>query len=61
MIEFAKFYTGDPFADVKEEEYFKLKDRIALECVERYEAVYRLQIRGHIEEIVIASPVTWAR
>lgn len=61
MIEFAKFYTGDPFADVKEEEYFKLKDRIALECVERYEAVTGCKIRGHIEEIVIASPVTWAR
>ena len=61
MIEFAKFYTGDPFADVKEEEYFKLKDSIALECVERYEAVTGCKIRGHIEEIVIASPVTWAR
>lgn len=61
MIEFAKFYTGDPFADVKEEEYFKLKDRIARECVERYESITGCNIHDHIEEIVIATPVTWAR
>ena len=61
MIEFAKFYTGDPFADVKEADYFKVKDRIARECVERYESVTGCNIHDHIEEIVIASPVTWAR
>ena len=61
MIEFATFYTGDPFANVKEEDYFKVKDRIARECVERYEAVTGCNIHDHIEEVVIASPVTWAR
>ena len=61
MMEFAKFYTGDPFANVTEEEYFKLKDRIARECVDRYEEVTGCSIRDHIEEIVTASPVTWAR
>ena len=61
FIQFSKFYTGDPFADVSEEEYFKLKDRIARECVERYEAVTGCRLQGHIEEIVVASPVTWAR
>ena len=61
MIEFAKFYTGDPFADIKEEDYFKVKDRIARECLERYESVTGCNIHDHVEEIVIASPVTWAR
>ena len=61
FIQFSKFYTGDPFADVTEEEYFKVKDRIARECVERYEEVTGCSLQGHIEEIVVASPVTWAR
>ena len=61
FIQFSKFYTGDPFADVTEEEYFKIKDRIARECVERYEEVTGCKLHGHIEEIVVASPVTWAR
>lgn len=61
FIQFSKFYTGDPFAEVTQEEYFKVKDRIARECVERYEAVTGCRLQGHIEEIVVASPVTWAR
>ena len=61
FIQFSKFYTGDPFADVTEEEYFKIKDRIARECVERYEEVTGCDLQSHIEEIVVASPVTWAR
>jgi prolycopene isomerase len=60
-IQFSKFYTGDPFKDVTEEEYFKVKDRIAKECVDIYEEVTGCNIRDHIEEIVVASPVTWAR
>ena len=32
MVQFAKFYTEDA-ANVTEEEYFKLKDRVAEECV----------------------------
>lgn len=61
FIQFSKFYTGDPFKDVTEADYFKLKDRIARECVERYEAVTGCDLQGHIEELVVASPVTWAR
>lgn len=61
FIQFSKFYIEDPFKDVTEEEYFKIKDRIARECVERYEAVTGCDLQSHIEEIVVASPVTWAR
>ena len=61
FLQFSKFYDGDPFKDVTEEEYFKIKDRIANECIERYEEVTGCDIKNHIEEIVIASPVTWAR
>ncbi len=37
MVQFAKFYKEDAFANVTEEEYFKLKDRIAEECVTHFE------------------------
>ncbi len=46
FIQFSKFYTGDPFKDVTEADYFKIKDRIARECVERYEGRHRLRPAG---------------
>lgn len=61
MVQFAKFYTEDAFADVTVEEYFKLKDKIAEECITHFEKLTGVDLRGHIEEIVVASPVTWAR
>ena len=61
FLQFSKFYDGDAFENVTEEEYFKIKDKIARECVERYEEVTGCDIQSHIEEIVVASPMTWAR
>ena len=61
FIQFSKFYTGDAFENVTEEEYFKIKDRIARECVERYEEVTGCDLQSHIEEMVVATPMTWAR
>ncbi|MBQ6797783.1 MAG: NAD(P)/FAD-dependent oxidoreductase, partial [Oscillospiraceae bacterium] len=61
FIQFSKFYTEDPFKDVTVEEYFKIKDKIARSCVERYEEVTGCDLQSHIEEIVVATPVTWAR
>lgn len=61
LLQFSKFYTDDAFADVTEEEYFKLKDKIAMDTVVHYEKLTGLDIRSHIEEIVVAAPVTWAR
>ena len=61
FLQFSKFYDGDAFEDVTEEAYFKIKDRIARECVERYEEVTGCDIQSHIQEIVVASPMTWAR
>jgi phytoene dehydrogenase-like protein len=60
-LQFSKFYTEDPFANVTEADYFKVKDRIAQETVEHFERLTGIDVRSHIEEIVVASPVTWAR
>ena len=61
MVQFAKFYTDDAFKNLKEKDYFKEKDRIAREIVEHFEQVTGIDLQSHIEEIVVASPVTWAR
>lgn len=61
FVQFAKFYTEDAFADVSEADYFKIKDKIARETVESFEKVAGIDLQSHIEEIVVASPETWAR
>lgn len=61
LLQFSKFYTRDIFEGVGEAEYFKLKDRIAAETIAHYEKLTGINLHDHIEEIVIATPVTWAR
>jgi prolycopene isomerase len=61
FLQFSKFYTEDAFSDVTEENYFRIKDRIAEETIDHFEKLAGIDVRSHIEEIVIASPVTWAR
>ena len=60
-LHFSKFYTEDPFKDVTVENYFKVKDRIAEETVAHFEKLFGVDVRNHVEELVVAAPVTWAR
>ena len=46
---------------MSEREYFELKTKIAEETIDHFEKWFKVDIRSHIEEIVIATPVTWAR
>ncbi len=61
LLQLTRFYTGDPFADVREEDYFTVKDRVAAELIAEFERLTDVRIRGHIEEIAVTTPVTWAR
>lgn len=61
ILSFSKFYSADAFADVTEREYFELKTKIAEETIDHFEKWFKVDIRSHIEEIVTASPVTFAR
>ena len=54
-------YTDDAWADVTEENYFKVKREVADSMIERVEKALSLNIRDHIEEIEIATPITFAR
>jgi len=58
---FTSMQFGDPWGDVKPEEYRKIKNKVAAEMIERYEKAIGISIKSHIEEIVIAAPPTFAR
>ena len=54
-------YTGDAWADVSEEDYMRIKREIADKMIDNLETIMGYKVREHIEEIEIASPVTFAR
>lgn len=54
-------YTEDAWADVTEEDYVKVKREVADEMITHVEEIMGYNLRDHIEEIEIASPVTFAR
>ncbi|MBR0385909.1 MAG: NAD(P)/FAD-dependent oxidoreductase [Erysipelotrichaceae bacterium] len=54
-------YTDDAWADVSEEDYMKTKRQVADQMISDLERIMGYKIREHIEEIEIASPVTFAR
>ena len=54
-------FTDDVWSGVKEEDYYKLKNEIAAAMIRRFEEATGTQIAGHIEEIAIATPETYAR
>lgn len=63
FVQFARFYKTDAWNQtvVNAENYFDLKDEIADETIKQFEDYIGKSLRDHIEEIVVATPVTWAR
>ena len=60
-LAFSLFYTDDVLKDVQVKDYFKLKDWILTRTVDHFEKTMGVHIRDHIEEVVVATPETWAR
>ena len=54
-------YVTNIWDTVSPAEYNKIKHRVANAMLDRYEKVMGIDIRSHIEEVSIASPVTFAR
>lgn len=54
-------YTADAWADVKAEDYVKVKRQVADDIISNLEKAMGYKLKEHIEEIEIASPVTFAR
>lgn len=63
FVQFARFYKEDAWNKeaVTAENYFEMKDKIADETIKQFEDYIGKSIRDHIEEIVVATPMTWAR
>ena len=54
-------FTDDAWSSVDKEEYFKTKNKVAANMIERFEKATGINIRDYIEEIAVASPETYAR
>ena len=58
---FNTFYTDNCWADVPPENYFEEKDMLAARLIARFEEATGINIHNYIEEIEVATPVTFAR
>lgn len=54
-------FDGDFPTDLKPQEYKKYKNALAEKYIRDYEKLLGIDIRSHIEEISVATPVTFAR
>lgn len=61
MMYFTTLYMSDDWANVKPEDYFKVKDYVANKMIERFEQDTGCKIKDSIEEISVATPMTYAR
>lgn len=60
IMYFTTLYMSDDWGNVKPEDYFKVKNKVAKMMIERFEKDTGCNLRDHIEEISIATPMTYA-
>lgn len=60
MMYFTTLYMSDDWGSVKAEDYYKTKDYVAGKMIDRFEQDTGAKLRGHIEEISVATPMTYA-
>ena len=60
MMYFTTLYMSDDWGSVKAEDYYKTKDYVAGMMIDRFEQDTGAKLRGHIEEISVATPMTYA-
>lgn len=61
LICLSTLYTSDCFSEVSMEDYYSLKYSLAKRMIELYEHKLNVNLHDYIEEIEIASPMTFAR
>lgn len=61
VCSFTKIMSAEDWNDVTPEEYAKKKTEIAEKMIQSLEDKAGIKLRGHIEEMEIATPVTFAR
>lgn len=60
IMSFTTLFTEGTWDNVKPEEYFKEKNKIAYRIVDGFESATGIKIRDAIEEFEVATPVTFA-
>ena len=61
MMYFTTLYMSDDWANVAPQDYYKVKNSVANRMIDRFEQDTGAKIRDHIEEISVATPMTYAR
>lgn len=61
VLTLTTLYTDNCWANIEPENYFEAKDRLASKLVSVYEAATGINIRDSIEELEVATPLTFAR
>ena len=61
IMYFTTLYMSNDWAKVKPEDYVRTKERVAAEMIRRFEEDTGAKLRDSIEEISIATPMTYSR
>jgi prolycopene isomerase len=54
-------FRPEVWFNVKQEDYIKVKNKIAEDLITQFETATHTKIKAHIEEIEVATPITFAR
>ena len=61
VLAFCFLHDPKAWANVKPEDYFKIKNKIAKDTIEQYEKLAGVKIQDAIEEVEVATPITMAQ
>lgn len=61
ILYMTSLYFDDCWKDVSEKDYYKFKNEVASKFIDDFEKATGATLKGHIEEIAIATPQTYAR
>ncbi|MBD3196991.1 MAG: NAD(P)-binding protein [Candidatus Lokiarchaeota archaeon] len=61
ILSITSFFRPEAWKDVKKNEYFALKDKIAIELIKMFESATNTKISDYIEEMEVATPETYVR
>lgn len=61
MMYFTTLFTSDDWANVSEKDYTRVKNEVGSRMIDVFEKATGIKIRDSIEEVAIATPMTYAR
>ncbi len=61
ILSLTTLYRPEAWAGVKPQDYVKVKNESALGLIDHFEKATGTRVRDHIEEVEVATPVTYAR